>query len=671
MIFVFLLILLVAGRVSPLGLIEQPPVLCYQEGVPCNFTFCGQNCSDKGWVKPRKVSPGLPGVKVEVSSRADQSAEKVPVLILTFTLPTDGSIYTLQGTEVHVLEVATNSSLCVRYIFNEKFKTVATPDKKPWSFTLDRIMVQPGLKYQVSVSNLPKPDVGRHAEVRHITVVGCKDPTMGRLKVCLENGSLWDPNLTWSVSDNNFNGKEIAVTFNTGQFSERYRVGLHLPNFHPDHMVLKDNRSSINVTFHLDAMQIKHCEFVVVIKPFFVRCMNNCLEYQQKVQICSGSTNNIYYMLWTVFGLVGLILCAYKAHKEFHSNSKDDSYMSSNDTTDMEEEKIHSIQRPSKVLIIYSLDHLLYKEIVLKLCAFLRARCGTDVMLDLLDFTQLSTIGSIQWLEMQRDRMSGSSDKVLILCSPGVFAKWRAMCGGNKVMTREDIQSPMGDMLTPALSLIIPDFVHASSYQKYIVAYFDDICSETDIPAPLNVAVKYQLMKHFEELFFRLVDKEKHEPGSIKQVEGIGGDDYFNSLQGIALKNAIEAFQAYQLANPNWFEMELVDTDVEIEPRGHKPDESADVACNCVLQNQLWVMDGIDPVLINNLEGQTDKWENGLTEITNFFDEGYYASCVEFKPCNKALQQDNDPKGKALLKNKAWTFLELPSQSQAVNPTRI
>uniref|UniRef100_W5K1G6 SEFIR domain-containing protein n=1 Tax=Astyanax mexicanus TaxID=7994 RepID=W5K1G6_ASTMX len=464
--------------------------------------------------------------ETESRSKNVHSVNRVNSVLLSFlfvSLYVVGSIYTLQGTEVHVLEVATNSSLCVRYIFNGKFKT--------WSFTLDRIMVQPGLKYQVSVSNLPKPDVGRHAEVRHITVA---DPTMGRLKVCLENGELHSASF-------------IVILFFLCKYAE-YQEASGTPTSPGQFQTITLMERRLPVPFYLLFLQIK---------PFFVRCMNNCLEYQQKVQIYS--------------------------------------YMSSNDTTDMEEEKIHSIQRPSKVLIIYSLDHLLYKEIVLKLCAFLRARCGTDVMLDLLDFTQLSTIGSIQWLEMQRDRMSGSSDKVLILCSPGVYAKWRAMCGGNKVMTREDIQSPMGDMLTPALSLIIPDFVHASSYQKYIVAYFDDICSETDIPAPLNVAVKYQLMKHFEELFFRLVDKEKHEPGSIKQVEGIGGDDYFNSLQGIALKNAIEAFQAYQLANPNWFEMELVDTDVEIEPRGHKPDESADVACNCVLQNQLWVMDGAAP----------------------------------------------------------------------------
>lgn len=219
------------------------------------------------------------------------------------------------------------------------------------------------------------------------------------------------------------------------------------------------------------------------------------------------------------------------------------------------------VQEHKRVIIIYSLDHPLYKEIILKLCAFLRAKCGTDVTLDLLDSTWLSTIGRIQWLDTQRERISKSSDKVLILCSPGVRAKWKAMCGERKARLKEDERSPIGDMLTPALSLIIPDFVHASSFHKYMVAYFDDVCCEDDVPAPFNVVVKYKLMKHFEELYFRILDMEKHEPGRVKCIEGIGVNDYFNCPSGRALRDAIEAFHNYQLKNPNWFEMELLDTD--------------------------------------------------------------------------------------------------------------
>ncbi len=166
---------------------------------------------------------------------------------------------------------------------------------------------------------------------------------------------------------------------------------------------------------------------------------------------------------------------------------------------------------------------------------------------------------------MQRERISKSSDKVLILCSPGVHAKWKAMCGEQKVRLKEDERSPIGDMLTPALSLIIPDFVNASSFHKYMVAYFDDVCSEDDVPAPFNIVVKYKLMKHFEEIYFRILDMEKHEPGRIKYIEGIRENDYFNCPSGRGLRDAIEAFKNYQLKNPNWFEIELLDTDDEEE----------------------------------------------------------------------------------------------------------
>lgn len=268
----------------------------------------------------------------------------------------------------------------------------------------------------------------------------------------------------------------------------------------------------------------------------------------------------------------------------------------------------------------------MYKEVILKLCAFLRTKCGTEVTLDLLDFTSLSTVGRIQWLDMQRESLSRSSDKVLILCSPGVYAKWKSLCGGNRVMTREDVRSCMGDMLTPALSLIVPDFVHSLSFQKYIVAYFDDVCSENDVPGPFHVAVKYRLMKHFEELFFRLVDKEKHEPGRIKHVQGIGEDDYFNSSPGTALRDAINAFKAYQFKNPNWFEMELVGADEEVEESGYEPDSGAEINCACILQNQLWAKDIAGHIFVNNIEGSLHELEppNGEYTASNFYSNEIY-----------------------------------------------
>lgn len=216
------------------------------------------------------------------------------------------------------------------------------------------------------------------------------------------------------------------------------------------------------------------------------------------------------------------------------------------------------------MLIIYSKDHPKYTDIVLKLCAFLRAKCGTEVYLDLLDTASIGAMGRLQWTEFQKRRIEQSADKVLVLCSQGVQAKWGAMCGGPRVLLREDVHSPTGDMLTLALQLITPDMQRPASYSKYLVAYFEDISDEYNVPSMFDLAVKYKLMKHFEELFFRILDLEKYQKGKVHTIKGIGIDDYINCPSGKALRDAIETFQAYQLENPDWFEKECLDSEDEV-----------------------------------------------------------------------------------------------------------
>uniref|UniRef100_A0AAV2L1W4 SEFIR domain-containing protein n=1 Tax=Knipowitschia caucasica TaxID=637954 RepID=A0AAV2L1W4_KNICA len=140
-----------------------------------------------------------------------------------------------------------------------------------------------------------------------------------------------------------------------------------------------------------------------------------------------------------------------------------------------------------RLLIIYSLDHPLYKNIVLKLCGFLRAKCGTEVILDMLDSTRLGMIGGLQWLEWHKRQIEKSSDKILILCSRGVQAKWNAMCTGKRIQLKEDVLSTVGDMLVPALCLMVPEFVKSTTFEKYIVAYFDGVSSEDDVPSPFHI----------------------------------------------------------------------------------------------------------------------------------------------------------------------------------------
>ncbi|KAI4802716.1 hypothetical protein KUCAC02_006295 [Chaenocephalus aceratus] len=119
-------------------------------------------------------------------------------------------------------------------------------------------------------------------------------------------------------------------------------------------------------------------------------------------------------------------------------------------------------------------------------------------------------------------------------------------------------------MLTPFLNLFLPDMHHTGMLGKYMVAYFDDISGEQDVPSVFDIGVKYKLMKHFEELYFRILDVEKYQPDQVCHIKGIGADDYSDCPSGRDLKCAVETFQAYQLDNPDWFEKECVDDEEEV-----------------------------------------------------------------------------------------------------------
>uniref|UniRef100_A0A9J7WWF6 SEFIR domain-containing protein n=2 Tax=Cyprinus carpio TaxID=7962 RepID=A0A9J7WWF6_CYPCA len=556
-IFLSLLMLsCVIMKILALHLIELPPMECSQEGVECKVQV--GNCSDEGWVVPRSDAPGFPIVTAEIAAKRDDSGQFAPVLFITWRQLPDSSIFTLKGTEVRVVEMSTNHSVCVRYIFCNTLLR-KNPEQDRWTFSLDRFVVIPNFQYQVFVTNLPKSDIGSYAVITNITVPEC----------------IWNPKEKWSVTKCKENGDlVITIEFEPVQFSDQYKVSICSPDLHPELVYSTpsvDNKPVLRVNFTLEACRINHCILDLVIQPLSVQSMNNCLEYREKVDICPflPGAPVVFIVLVTLVLLLALLaaaVCIFGCIR-FVKNKDSHKETPSSDSPACAKGKLewNSIQEPKRVIIIYSLDHPLYKEIILKLCAFMRAKCGTDITLDLLDATWLSTIGRIQWLDMQRERISKSLDKVLILCSPGVLAKWKAMCGEHKVRLKEDERSPIGDMLTPALSLIIPDFVDASSFHKYMVAYFDDVCSENDVPAPFNIVVKYKLMKHFEELYFRILDMEKHEPGQIKCIEGIRENDYFCCPSGQGLRDAIEAFKNYQLKNPNWFKMELLDTDDEEE----------------------------------------------------------------------------------------------------------
>ncbi|XP_077452580.1 interleukin-17 receptor A isoform X2 [Stigmatopora argus] len=430
-------------------------------------------------------------------------------------------------------------------------------DSGHWTFSFPGLVVEAAHTYLMSAFNLPLPDVGEYAVTTQVTIPGCAHRSVRNSQMCLENGSLWDPRSTTRLSVARHQTLSVVVAFEADRHSSVYQVSVQNRGVHFAENVSKENTTSLSVTFCLDVSQLLKCQLLITIKPFFPKCMNEgCRTEQMSVDYCTHfptRTPMIKGVVVLIFVAVCFSLLWTASHKGGPSLPSP--------TAEPPPQRFQVPER-KKVLILYSLDHPLYKNIVLKFAAFLTAQCGTEVILDLLDSTHLATLGTVQWLDWQRERMENSSDQILLLCSKGVQAKWRAMCGGGqggRVLLREDLRSPWGDTLTPALGLVVPGLLRRASFDKYAVAYFDGIGSAEDVPRPFNVTLRYNLMRQFEELFFRILDAEKQGPGRLRRIPGLAEGDYHLLPAGRALMEACERFREYQRKNPRWFEEQLVE----------------------------------------------------------------------------------------------------------------
>ncbi|XP_035480972.2 interleukin 17 receptor A1a [Scophthalmus maximus] len=563
MILRAVVVVLCASLASPLRVLS--PLRCPRQDLRC--TVHTSNCLDTSWLDVNKYTPSRPEeLQVSVDTRRDEAGRLLPVLGANWTLTDDGSISFLKATELHVLVMSTNLNLCVRYTFKDTL-TMRSPTGEKWLLSANMVVLEPGHRYQVSVVNIPKPEIGHsgYDVSKELIVPGCQDATMQMTQFCVERGSLWQANISLAKVPAVEGGSALAVSFSPDRLCEEYMVIVRCSAVH-QHVdrVYKANHTTLNVTFSLSKWPTSCCQFDVEVKPIFPQCGQDCARQGRTQDICHVNPPDKQDVPLYTFVTLGVVLmCVVMTIVMCVLCRKPGKIVAA---APVQGDKLpqQQLKQPPKVLVIYSQDHYLYRDIVLKLCAFLQIKCGTKVLVDLLDSTSVGLVGRLRWLEWQRQQLKNPSDKILVLCSQGVQAKWRALCGQGRVTLREDLVSPTDDMLTPFLHLFLPDMHQAGMLGKYMVAYFDDVSSKQDIPSVFDITVKYKLMKHFEELYFRIVDIEKYQPDQVNHIPGIGGDEYFNCPSGKALKNAIETFQAYQLENPDWFEKECVDCEEEV-----------------------------------------------------------------------------------------------------------
>ncbi|XP_054844802.1 interleukin-17 receptor A [Eublepharis macularius] len=555
-----------------------PPFNCSQRGLHCIVR--NSVCMDKSWLS---VPPWTPSAPRSLEVHADvlsEGGKLLPVLNMEWMVATDGSILHLRGVELSVLQVTSNQQICVKFDFqNNLTRQVRPSDGRRWNFSFNHFVVQPGQSYQVTVHHLPKlaTDGDQNCISQSYTVPGCMDPAMKMTAPCQQIGSLWEPN----IEGTSLGDDSVMVSFSPTHNSTSYRI--HVTSFQDEKEcktstkeILEEGlHQQLNITVEIEGNLRACCAYRVQIQPFFEACGTDCLRHFASIpcpllpfqstmsDIIMDNTDTSMWISWCstlvcfliVGSIVAWVFCHARRYKGPHSG------MSNNDDAHhglLRLSQPAPLLKPSKVWIVYSADHKLYVDVVMKFAEFMFTVCGTEVILDLLEEHEISKMGAIRWLTRQKQEMEARSFKIIILCSRGTRAKWQAMLRHEEVSVslRQDNRLPMGDMFTPALNLILPDFKQPACFGTYLVCYFEGISNEKDIPDPFNVTSKYQLMDKFEEVYFLIQDLEKFEPGRVHQIPEISAERYTESPSGQKLKEAVQKFKEWQAEHPDWFERE-------------------------------------------------------------------------------------------------------------------
>nr|XP_012603215.1 interleukin-17 receptor A isoform X2 [Microcebus murinus] len=566
---------LAAGHAS-LRLLDHPAPVCSQPGLNC--TVKNSTCLDDSWIHPRNLTPSSPkDVHIQLHFTHTQHEDLLPVAHVEWMLQTDASILYLEGAELSILQLNTNELLCVKFEFLSKLRH----HHKRWRFTFSHFVVDPGQEYEVTVHHLPKPipDGDPNHQSRNLLVPGCEEPRMKVTTPCVNSGSLWEPNITVEVAE----AHQLRVGFALWHEPARYQLLLSSFPHAEDHACFEhvqrvaaprreysQQRSSVTITVHNSDWC---CQHRVQIQPFFNSCLNDCLRHSVTVPCPDAPETLDSPPLWVYgFGtgvsllLVGsvilFILCmtwrlSGSHHEKYDDDTKHTDVLPAADLTPPP-------LKPRKVWIVYSADHPLYVDVVLKFAQFLLTVCGTEVALDLLEEQVISEVGVMTWVGRQKQETVESNSKTIILCSRGAQAKWQAILGweGPAVQLRCDRRKPAGDLFTAAMNMILPDFRKPACFGTYIVCYFSGISSEGDVPALFSVTPRYALMDRFEEVYFRIQDLEMFGPGRMHRVGELTGENYLHSPSGRQLREAVERFREWQARCPDWFEHEnLCSTD--------------------------------------------------------------------------------------------------------------
>uniref|UniRef100_A0A8C4NAX2 SEFIR domain-containing protein n=1 Tax=Eptatretus burgeri TaxID=7764 RepID=A0A8C4NAX2_EPTBU len=423
---------------------------------------------------------------------------------------------------------------------------------------------KPGESYFIYLYHLPHSWWDDFYAGSAFTMPGCKDPQMKGVDICVNMIPEVDANLSCSSGiltvsfymDPRCNAYQLVLE---GQSKQDEKQSILKPK------IINEDRGSRRLrNYSVELDQETYVKYFVEIIPYCEGCLTDCWRKTLSTNGCKKEYPlNLVFLSLIPVGLLFIFFVALFIHVSWNKPLWNKVFSSTHfATTDIDkfpltnQHKVPEVSCRKQVLLLYSHDHKEYSHLVLSLAAFLQEHCGLLIVMDLLEEQQIGKMGYLPWLMGKKQLVEETDGKIILLCSRGAYAKWQHACQDCEppLKLKEDARSLLGDTFTPSIGLICSDFQHPRAFAKYIVAFFEGVSGECDIPSLFRSTVTYRLMEHLEDLVLRLHGVERYSHGAESRAAGLAPEDYGKTASGEKLHAAFVKCKTWQENNPNWLE---------------------------------------------------------------------------------------------------------------------
>uniref|UniRef100_A0A8C5N444 SEFIR domain-containing protein n=1 Tax=Leptobrachium leishanense TaxID=445787 RepID=A0A8C5N444_9ANUR len=484
---------------------------CSQKGIKC--TIMNSNCIDISWLKPYNWTPSAPSaMEVREGLGYSEAGLLVPVLEIEWSLSKDSSILQLQGVEVSVLELSTSKQMCVQFHFENTFPSQVNSENKPWQFVFNNFEVDHREQYHVTVQNLPRLD-NQNSKGQTVIISEC---SYKHTDACCQLGYCWNPNISIEII-----GNYLVMSFDQLEKANEYNIKVrnHKLSRHNKYIKIPQVPNVSRLNYSINSTSLSPiCFYHFEIWPVMPSCENDCVRLtfepscSPTIAPPSGPLKRLHLSLVSAsitLVMFGCIFCVFRYMAGFLSRNKN-----------LPHRLPRLLPHPPlvigdpKVWLIYSADHKNYVNVVIKFSDFLRQEWGIEVILDLVDSSDIAKHGPMQWVCRQKKKMDDQNGSILVLCSHGAQEKWKAKqtLDSHDITVRKDTDRLLGDLFTAALNIIAPDFQKGSHKERYIVGYFEGLSNSDDIPSLFVNCHPYNLMRDLQDVYFRIHKIERYHP---------------------------------------------------------------------------------------------------------------------------------------------------------------